>query len=152
MEPRDRPFEDPTLAGTGSAIKDASSSGSGTPSPLTGGAVPTGGGAASRVARALNSSAILEPGTVLGGRYEIMAMLGLGGMGAVYKTYDRDIDRVIALKVIRPDLAANPDLLQRFMQELLLARQVAHKNVIRIFDVHESSGIKFITMEFIDGL
>jgi len=152
MEPRDRPFEDPTLAGTGSAIKDASSSGSGTPSPLTGGAVPTGGGAASGVARALNSSAILEPGTVLGGRYEIMAMLGLGGMGAVYKTYDRDIDRVIALKVIRPDLAANPDLLQRFMQELLLARQVAHKNVIRIFDVHESSGIKFITMEFIDGL
>lgn len=152
MESRDRRFEDQTLAGGGSAIKDSSSSGTGTPSPFVPGGIPTGGGTASAAARAaFNSSAILEPGTLLGGRYEIVAMLGLGGMGAVYKAYDRDIERVIALKVIRPDLASNPELLQRFKQELLLARQIAHKNVVRIFDVRESGGIKFITMEYIDG-
>src|SRR5205814_2473744 len=65
--------------------------------------------------------------------------------------YDRDIEREIALKVIRPDLASNPELLQRFKQELLLARQIAHKNVVRIFDVRESGDIKFITMELING-
>jgi len=92
----------------------------------------------------------LEPGTHLG-RYELQAPLGAGGMGAVYKAYDRDIEREIALKVIRPDLASSPELLQRFKQELLLARQIAHKNVVRIFDVRESAGIKFITMEYIDG-
>jgi tetratricopeptide (TPR) repeat protein len=151
MESRDRRFEDQTLAGGGSAIKDASSSGTGAPSPFVSGGIPTGGGTAAAARAALNSSAILEPGTLLGGRYEIVAMLGLGGMGAVYKAYDRDIDRVIALKVIRPDLASHPELLQRFKQELLLARQIAHKNVVRIFDVRESGGIKFITMEYIDG-
>jgi tetratricopeptide (TPR) repeat protein len=152
MEFRDRRFEDQTLAGGGSAIKDPSSSGTESPSPHAGG-IPTGAGAtAAAAARAvINSSAILEPGTLLAGRYEIIAMLGLGGMGAVYKAYDRDIEREIAIKVIRPDLASNPELLQRFTQELLLARQIAHKNVVRIFDVHGSGGIKFITMEFIDG-
>ena len=153
MESRDRRFEDQTLAGAGSAIKDPSSSGTDSPSPHAGG-IPTGTGStgAAAAARAvINSSAILEPGTLLGGRYEIIAMLGLGGMGAVYKAYDRDIEREIAVKVIRPDLASNPELLQRFTQELLLARQIAHKNVVRIFDVHASGGIKFITMEFIDG-
>jgi len=154
MESRDPRFEDQTLGGGGSAIKDSSSSGSGTPSPLHSAGVPTGVGfgAATGTARAaLNSSAILEVGTLLGGRYEIVAMLGLGGMGAVYKAFDRDIEREIALKVIRPDLASNPELLQRFKQELLLARQIAHKNVVRIFDVRESGGIKFITMEYIEG-
>src|SRR5438270_692482 len=153
MDSRYRRSEDQTLAGAGSAIKEASSFGTSSPSPLYAGGAPTGtGGTGAAVARAaINSSAILEPGTLLGGRYEIIAMLGLGGMGAVYKAYDRDIEKTIALKVIRPDLASNPELLQRFKQELLLARQIAHKNVVRIFDVHESGGIKFITMEYIDG-
>ncbi|PYY03158.1 MAG: hypothetical protein DMG64_08840 [Acidobacteria bacterium] len=150
MEPRDRRrHEDPTL-GAGPAVKDESS-GTGAPSPFVTGGIPTGAGSAAAARAAINSSAILEPGTLLGGRYEIIAMLGLGGMGAVYKAYDRDIEREIALKVIRPDLASNPELLQRFKQELLLARQIAHKNVVRIFDVRESGGIKFITMEFING-
>src|ERR1700760_3913322 len=67
---------------------------------------------------------ILEVGQVLGGRFEIQEMLGIGGMGAVYKAHDRDIDRVIALKCIRPELANDPEITQRFTQELLLARQV----------------------------
>lgn len=102
--------------------------------------------------RALSATAnILEVGQVLGGRFEIQEMLGIGGMGAVYKAYDRDIDRVIALKCIRPELAKDPEITQRFTQELLLARQITHKNIIRIFDVRDSSGLKFITMEYVAG-
>jgi len=94
---------------------------------------------------------ILEVGTILGGRYEILGLVGVGGMGAVYKARDNDIDRIIAIKVIRPDLLGHPELVQRFKQELLLARQIAHKNVVRIFDVRESAGLRFITMEYVDG-
>jgi len=102
--------------------------------------------------RAMSSTGnILEVGQVLGGRFEIQEMLGIGGMGAVYKAYDRDIDRVIALKCIRPELAKDPEITQRFTQELLLARQIAHKNIIRIFDVRDSGGLKFITMEYVEG-
>jgi eukaryotic-like serine/threonine-protein kinase len=96
-------------------------------------------------------SASFAPGTVLGTRYEILQLLGQGGMGAVYKAKDLELDRVVALKVIRPELAIHPEILQRFKQELILARQITHRNVIRIFDLSEAGGIKFITMEFIEG-
>jgi tetratricopeptide (TPR) repeat protein/predicted Ser/Thr protein kinase len=72
-------------------------------------------------------------------------------MGAVYKARDREVDREVALKVIRPELAGHPDVLRRFKQELILARQVTHKNVVRIFDLGEAEGAKFISMEYIDG-
>jgi eukaryotic-like serine/threonine-protein kinase len=78
-------------------------------------------------------------------------MLGEGGMGAVYKATDRELDRVVALKVIRPELAVHPEVLARFKQELILARKVTHRNVIRIFDLGEVDGVKFITMDFVDG-
>jgi eukaryotic-like serine/threonine-protein kinase len=93
----------------------------------------------------------LQPGDVLGGRYEILQLLGEGGMGAVYKAMDRELDRPVALKLIRPELAANPAILARFKQELLLAHQVTHKNVIRIYDLGDADGVKFITMEFVEG-
>jgi serine/threonine protein kinase/tetratricopeptide (TPR) repeat protein len=80
-----------------------------------------------------------------------LELLGQGGMGAVYKARDREVDREVALKVIRPDLAGHPDIVRRFKQELILARQVTHKNVIRIFDLGEAEGAKFISMEYIDG-
>jgi serine/threonine protein kinase/tetratricopeptide (TPR) repeat protein len=91
------------------------------------------------------------PGTVLGGRYEVLQLLGRGGMGAVYKAHDKELDRIVALKLIRPDLARNPEMVRRFKQELILARQITHKNVIRIFDLGQSEGIKFITMDFVEG-
>lgn len=97
------------------------------------------------------SGLLLQPGTLLGTRYRIVQLLGEGGMGAVYKAKDIELDRPIALKVIRPELASNPEILQRFKQELILARQVTDRNVIRIFDLGESDGIKFITMEFVEG-
>jgi len=100
---------------------------------------------------ALTPQGTLEPGTVVGQRYEILAMLGQGGMGAVYKARDRELDRLVALKVIRPELTTNPEILKRFKQELILARQVTHRNVIRIFDLGQAEGLKFITMEFLEG-
>ena len=100
---------------------------------------------------AVISGPSLTPGAVLGTRYEILQLLGQGGMGAVYKARDLELDRVVALKVIRPEVAYHPDMLQRFKQELLLARQITHRNVIRIFDLGEAGGLKFITMEFIEG-
>ena len=98
------------------------------------------------------SAPILRVGDVLGSRYEILQLLGEGGMGSVYKARDRELDRVLALKLIRPDLSLNSAILARFKQELLLAHQVTHKNVVRIYDFAEADGVKFITMEFIEGV
>ena len=72
-------------------------------------------------------------------------------MGRVYKARDRELDKLIALKTIRLDTAEGPDALARFKQELVLARKVTHKNVVRIFDLGEAEGIKFFTMEYIEG-
>src|SRR5258707_7963160 len=93
----------------------------------------------------------LQPGHVLGSRYEIWSVLGEGGMGTVYKALDREVDQLVALKLIRPDMAANSVIVARFKQELLTARQVTHRNVIRIYDLSEVDGVKFITMEFVEG-
>jgi predicted Ser/Thr protein kinase len=97
------------------------------------------------------SATLLEIGTVLGGRYEILELLGQGGMGAVYKAADREVDRIVAVKVIRPEMASNPEILARFKQELVLSSKVTDRNVIRIYDLGEAQGVKFITMEFLEG-
>src|SRR4029077_4963456 len=99
----------------------------------------------------LSSQGEIEPGTVLGDRYEILAILGQGGMGAVYKARDSELERLVALKIIRPELTTNPEILKRFKQELILARQGTHRNVIRIFDLGQADGFKFITMEYLEG-
>jgi eukaryotic-like serine/threonine-protein kinase len=93
----------------------------------------------------------LQPGTLLAQRYEIVQILGQGGMGAVYKATDLELNRTVALKVIRPDLARDKAIVDRFKQELLLAHQVTHRNVIRIYDLSEAEGMKFITMEYVEG-
>lgn len=112
---------------------------------------PPGSPPTSQVSGMYGSAAVLQIGDLLGGRYEILQLLGEGGMGAVYKASDRELNRFVALKVIRPELASNPSILARFKQELLLAHQVTHRNVIRIYDISEASGVKFITMEYIEG-
>ncbi len=94
---------------------------------------------------------VLTSGHLLAQRYEILSLLGEGGMGAVYKARDVELGRIVALKVIRPDLARNRAILDRFKQELILATQVTHRNVVRIYDLGEAEGIKFITMEYIEG-
>jgi len=102
-------------------------------------------------AAARPSAILLETGSVLGDRYEILELLGEGGMGTVYKATDRELDRVVALKVIRPEMASHPEILARFKQELILSHQVTHHNVIRIYDLSDAQGVKFITMELIEG-
>jgi eukaryotic-like serine/threonine-protein kinase len=98
-----------------------------------------------------SSTPLLQLGAVLAGRYEILQLLGEGGMGAVYKARDRELDRFVALKLIRSELAANPSIVARFKLELLLSQQVTHKNVIRIYDLGDADGVKFISMEFVEG-
>jgi serine/threonine-protein kinase len=72
----------------------------------------------------------LSRGTVLDNRYEIIDTLGSGGMGAVFKVFDRRLTRVVALKTIHPHLAATPIMMKRFKQEVLLAQKITHKNVV----------------------
>jgi len=95
-------------------------------------------------------SAQLADGVVFGGRYRIERLLGEGGMGAVYKALDLELDRTVALKLVRPELAS-PAAMQRFKQELLLASRISHKNILRIHDLSDAGGIKFITMAFVEG-
>ncbi len=117
----------------------------GSPAAGTGWSVPV------QKLTASDPGSVLTPGVILGERYEILKSLGEGGMGAVYKARDHELDRLVALKVIRPELAGHPDILRRFKQELILARQVTHKNVVRIFDLGTADGRKFITMDYIEG-
>ena len=93
----------------------------------------------------------LAPGTAFGSRYRIESLLGEGGMGAVYKAYDTELGRTVALKLVRPELATSPQTMQRFKQELLLASKISHKNILRIHDLGDAGGVKFITMALVEG-
>src|SRR5579885_1827816 len=98
----------------------------------------------------------LKPGQTFGPRYHIIRLLGVGGMGAVYHAWDTELAVSVAIKVIRPEIMANPsagaDVERRFKRELLLARQVTHKNVVRIHDLGEIDRIKYITMSYVNGV
>ena len=102
-----------------------------------------------------SSQGPIETGQAFGTRYHIISVLGVGGMGAVYKAWDEELGVLVALKVVRPEIAADPiassEIERRFKRELLLARQVTHPNVVRIHDLGEVNGIKYITMPFIQG-
>lgn len=91
------------------------------------------------------------PGEYFGSRYQIVEEIGRGGMGIVYKALDKELDRVVALKMIRPELSRDPEMVNQFKQELRLASDISHENVIRIHDLGESGGIKYISMRYIAG-
>ena len=93
----------------------------------------------------------LERGSVFADRYEIIEILGSGGMGKVYKVYDKKIKEIVALKVIRPELAVKPRTLERFREEIRLARKIIHKNICRMYDLNEAQGTSYITMEYVPG-
>jgi eukaryotic-like serine/threonine-protein kinase len=96
-------------------------------------------------------SRVLEPGDELGTRFLIDALLGEGGMGRVYKATDRELGREIAIKVLLSELTSDPQVIQRFKSELLLASRISHKHILRIHDLSEADGVKFITMAYVEG-
>ena len=93
----------------------------------------------------------LSIGSDFGPRYRIEALLGQGGMGRVYKALDKDLDRHVAIKVVRQGVMAEGDALKRFKQELLLASKISHKNILRIHDMGEVGQVKFISMAYVEG-
>ena len=93
----------------------------------------------------------LGVGEVLAGRYEIRQRIGAGGMGVVYRALDRELNETVAIKTLRPDLVGDPQLLERFKQEIRLARRISHPNVVRTHDIGEAGGVYFITMEYVEA-
>jgi tetratricopeptide (TPR) repeat protein/tRNA A-37 threonylcarbamoyl transferase component Bud32 len=94
----------------------------------------------------------LSTGAVFGGRYEIQRLVGEGAMGRVYAARDLELERVVALKMLRSGRGQTDALsAHRLMRELALARGIVHRNVVRIHDIGEAAGNKFFTMEFIEG-
>ena len=91
------------------------------------------------------------PGTLLQDRYRVIALLGRGGMGEVYRADDMKLGQTVALKFLPPDLAHDPGRLARFHNEARLARQVSHPNVCRVYDIGDIDGQVFMSMEYIDG-
>jgi hypothetical protein len=91
------------------------------------------------------------PGTLLVGRYRLVAALGRGGMGEVYRADDLTLDQPVALKFLPAHLADDPDRLARFRKEVAVARRVSHPNVCRVYDLAEVDRQPFLTMEYVDG-
>src|SRR6266851_2198480 len=96
-------------------------------------------------------SGVVAAGSDLGERYHIIRPLGEGGMGEVYLARDRELDREVALKVIRLDLASHPGILERFKREIQLSSNITHKNILRVYDLGEAGGVKFLTMQYVEG-
>ncbi|HEX9707148.1 MAG TPA: tetratricopeptide repeat protein [Steroidobacteraceae bacterium] len=94
---------------------------------------------------------VLSAGTRLANRYRVIGLTGVGAMGMVYLVHDERLHLDVALKVLRPERAPDTHVLERFEQELVLARQVTHKNVVRIHDIGQDGDLHFLTMDHIDG-
>jgi serine/threonine protein kinase/tetratricopeptide (TPR) repeat protein len=93
----------------------------------------------------------LTTGSTFAGRYQVIEELGHGGMGRVYKVFDTDIKEKIALKLLRPEIALDKETVERFSNEMKLARKIRHKNICGMFDLGKAEGTTFITMEFVPG-
>ena len=139
------PDTPPPLRGRGTATGSGPTSNT---APPTGrapsGAPPSGGAPLGPLQPALEDG-------MFGGRYRIVRLLGAGGMGEVYEAFDEELGERVALKVIRREFAQSADADARFRRELSVARQVTHRNVVRIHDLGVADGRKFISMSFVDG-
>ncbi len=94
----------------------------------------------------------IRPGSVFAGRYEIKEILGAGGMGVVYRAFDRELQEPVAIKTLKPEaMAGGTAALDRFKQEIRLARRIAHRNVVRTYDLGEQNGMYYLTMEYVEG-
>lgn len=93
----------------------------------------------------------LSIGSIFAEKYQIIEELGKGGMGKVYRALDREIEEYVAIKIIRPEIAADKTIIQRFRNELKIARKISHKNVCRMFDLNKEGETYYITMEYVHG-
>ena len=93
----------------------------------------------------------LTTGSTLAGRYQIIEELGKGGMGKVYKVFDQEVRAKMALKLIKPEVSADKATIDRFRNELKIARDISHKNICRMYDLGREAGNYFITMEYVSG-
>lgn len=94
----------------------------------------------------------LQVGQLLANRYEIQALLGQGGMGAVYQARDRNTERAIALKLLLPSLLKNERAKQRFLSEAKISQQLSHPHIVNVFDVQQHGDLYFLTMELLEGM
>ena len=94
----------------------------------------------------------VAPGMLLGGRYEILSELGAGGMAVVYKARDRQLNEIVAIKTIKSEDSQDQALLDAMKSEIRLARKITHRNVLRIYDYGDASGVPFISMEYVRGM
>ena len=92
-----------------------------------------------------------QPAVLVAGRFQLLDLLGTGGMASVYRARDTQLEETVALKVISRELASEPDAMARFRREVVLARRVTHRNVARSFDIGEHDGQLFLTMELVEG-
>jgi protein kinase/serine/threonine-protein kinase len=93
----------------------------------------------------------LTTGSTFAGRYQIIEELGKGGMGKVYRVLDKELKEEVALKLIKPEIASDKKTLERFSNELKLARKISHKNIGRMYELMEEKGTRYITMEYVPG-
>ena len=115
--------------------------------PLTRGATPN----ATATETLKRAASEMSTGSTFAGRYQIIEEIGRGGMGRVYKVQETKVGEKVALKIIRPDASLDGTSLERFTNELKLARRIRHKNVCQMFDLGEDGGLRFITMEYVHG-
>jgi protein kinase-like protein len=111
---------------------------------------PAGAGAAVSAGRPFDDGGF-TPGVVLQGRYRIVGLIGRGGMGEVYRAQDLKLGQAVALKFLPEEVGREPARLERFLNEVRIARQISHPNVCRVYDVGDMDGRHFLSMEFVDG-
>ena len=93
----------------------------------------------------------LTRGDIFADRYEIIEDLGEGGMGRVYKAIDQKINETVALKLIKPEIGFNTKAIERFRNELKIARKISHRNICRMYDLGEEGFLQYISMEYVAG-
>src|SRR5262252_1849511 len=108
-------------------------------------------GPLSRITSVSEEEGRFLPGTLLGGRYRILTLLGRGGMGEVYRAMDLTLGQSVALKFLPEEAVNNHRLLERFHGEVRVARLVSHPNVCRVYDIGQIEGMPFISMVYVDG-
>jgi len=93
----------------------------------------------------------LTTGSTFASRFQVIEEVGKGGMGKVYKVFDKEIEEKVALKLLKPEIATDEETIKRFRNEIRVARKIVHKNVCRMYDLGQAEGTHFITMEYVEG-